>query len=317
MCLLKWLGAMVLFTFANVINAGEFNNYCTTGLAAGSFTKSDCVINTLVDGKTYCFSTSDAKKAFDTSSNKLEIIHTAAKFNAANRESAREKISQEQADKEILSKACDFSNKDLGYLKFENKNLSHCNMENISLFGADLRNANLSGANLKGAYLNLARLENANLSQANLTDAIIFQAIFDKTNFQGANLTNARMIGTLGAVNMSDATILRGRFGLDMGNQPMGQMKFDTVGGKFANANFEGADLNIASFLFADLKGANLRNTNLFRGDLSKAELTGADLTNANLTDAIVDGTIMKDVKGMDSVKGWNTVKGKCENCKQ
>jgi uncharacterized protein YjbI with pentapeptide repeats len=169
---------------------------------------------------------------------------------------------------------------------------------------------------MQRAYLNLARLEGTNFTGTDLTDAIIFQAIFDKTNFKGANLTNARVIGTLGNVDMSGANIRKGRFGLDVGNQPMGQMKFDSVGGKFANANFEGADLNIAAFPFADLTGANLRNTNLYRADLNKADLTGADLTGANLQDADVDGAIFKDVKGMDTVKGFDTVKGKCQYCK-
>jgi uncharacterized protein YjbI with pentapeptide repeats len=123
------------------------------------------------------------------------------------------------------------------------------------------------------------------------------------------------MIGTLGNVDMHDATIVNGRFGLDVGNQPMGQMKFDSVGGNFANANFEGADLNIANFSFANLTKANLRNTNLYRADLSQADLSGADLTGANLTDVVVDGAIFKDAKGLETVKGWETVKGKCRDC--
>jgi uncharacterized protein YjbI with pentapeptide repeats len=153
---------------------------------------------------------------------------------------------------------------------------------------------------MQRAYLNLARLEKANFSGANLTEATIFQAIFGDTNFKGANLTRARMIGTLGAVNMSGATIKNGQFGLDVGNQPMGQMKFDSVGGKFYKTNFE---------------GANLKNTNMYRADLSQADLTGADLTNANLTDAIVDGAIFTNVKGLSTVKGFSTVKGKCHDC--
>ena len=78
---------------------------------------------------------------------------------------------------------------------------------------------------------------------------------------------------------------------------------------------FEGADLNIASFLFGDLREANLKNTNMYRADLSQADLTGADLTNANLTDAIVDGAIFTNVKGLSTVKGFSTVKGKCHDC--
>ncbi|HCC72602.1 MAG TPA: LacI family transcriptional regulator, partial [Methylophilaceae bacterium] len=159
------------------------------------------------------------------------------------------------------------------------------------------------------------RLEKANLSGANLTEATIFQAIFGETVFKGANLTRARVIGTLGGVDMSGATIKYGQFGLDVGNQPMGQMKFDSVGGKFYKANFEGADLNIASFLFGDLREANLKNTNMYRADLSQADLTGADLTNADLTDANVDGAIFTNVKGLSTVKGFSSVKGKCRDC--
>ena len=80
-------------------------------------------------------------------------------------------------------------------------------MINTSFFGADLRDANLSGANLQRAYLNLARLEKANFAGAILIEATIFQPIFGDTNFMGANLTNARMIGTLGKVNMSKALV--------------------------------------------------------------------------------------------------------------
>lgn len=306
-----------LCTTSGLANAGEFGNHCTTSLAAGLFTKSDCSHNSIIDSKTYCFGNLASKQSFDSSPKKAEIISKAASFYSKNNDQLREKISQEQAISIINTKECNLANKDLGYLKFEKMDLTHCNMENVSLFGADLRHANLKGVNLKNAYLNLARLENANLSQADLSDAIIFQAIFDKTNFENANLTNARMIGTLGPVNMSGAKITSGRFGLDMGNQPMGQMKFDSTGGNFENVNFENADLNIASFLFGNLKGANLKNTNLYRAELSKADLSGADLTGADLTDAIVDDAIMKDVKGLDSVKGWNTVKGRCQFCSQ
>jgi uncharacterized protein YjbI with pentapeptide repeats len=48
---------------------------------------------------------------------------------------------------------------------------------------------------------------------------------------------------------------------------------------------------------------------------LIQADLTGADLTGADLTDANVDGANFKDVIGLDSEKGFETVKGKCKNC--
>lgn len=303
--------AALLLLFSTLALAGEFGNHCTTSLAAGLLVKSDCSEHSLFEGKTYCFGSAASKMAFDHANNKQDIVTKAAAFYAKNAEAEREKISQADALKQINSKTCDLSNKDAGYLELDGLDLRHCNMSNTSFFGAYLRGANLSGANLQRAYLNLARLENANLSNADLSAAIIFQAIFNKTNFSGANLTNARIIGTLGNVDMTGANAKNARFGLDIGNQPMGQMKFDSVGGKFTNVNFEGADLNIASFSFGDLRGANLSNTNLHRADLSQADLTGANLTGANLTNADVDGAIFQDVKGLDTVKGWETVKGK------
>ena len=294
--------------------AGEFGNYCTNGLSKGSLHPTDCAINELYKNKTYCFSNEGARDSFLFDQDNM--IAKAAVFYANNTEPEREKISQADALTQINSKTCTLQNKDAGYLIFNGLDLSHCNLQNVSFFGAELKGAELIGANLKGAYLNLARLENADFTHANLTKAIIFQAIFDHTNFKGANLTNARMIGTLGNVDMSGADIHQGRFGLDMGNQPMGQMKFDSVGGNFSGANFENADLNIAAFRFGNLRNANLRGANLYRADLAKADLTGADLTGANLTDADVDDAIFKDVRGLNTVKGFDTVKGKCLDCK-
>ena len=311
MRLIRLIAVTLLFLFSALASAGEFGNYCTTSLAAGLLVKSDCSQSTVFEGKTYCFGSESAKTAFETADNKQEIINKAAAFYAKISESPREKISQADALTQINSKTCDLSDKDAGYLELDGLDLRHCKMVNTSFFGAYLRGAKLSGANMQRAYLNLARLENADLSGADLTDAIIFQAIFSKTNFSGANLTNARVIGTLGAVDMSNANAKNARFGLDIGNQPMGQMKFDSVSGKFTNINFEGADLNIAAFSFGDLRGANLSHTNLHRADLTQADLTGADLTGADLTDADVDGAIFQDVKGLDTVKGLGTVKGK------
>ena len=309
--------ALASLVFSANAFAGEFGDFCTNGLSKQTFHKTNCEINELYDGKTYCFSNEGARDSFLF--DQKGMIEKAEKFYAANKakvvEVEREKMTQEDALAQINTKTCDLSNKDLGYLTFSGLDLRHCNMTNTSFFGAYLMGANLSGANMQKSYLNLARLENADLSFANLTDATIFQAIFDKTNFANANLTNARMIGTLGNVNMSNATIKQGRYGLDIGNQPMGAMRFDAIGGKFANSNFEGSDLNRANLKFADLRNANLRNTDLFRADLSKADLTGADLTGANMQEAILDDTVMTDVKGLEAIKGYDIAKGKCINC--
>lgn len=305
-------GITALLLAANVW-AGEFGDHCTTGLSKGSLIRTTCEIKELYKGKTYCFGNESAKNSFllDPDS----TIAKAAAFYDKNKEPEREKISQADVLKEVESKTCDLSSKDAGYLELDGKDLRHCKMVNTSFFGAYLRGANLSGANLQGAYLNLARLENANFSGANLQDATIFQAIFENTNFKGANLSNARMIGTLTGLDMSEAVIKKGRYGLDIGNQPMGAMRFEAIGGKFANTDFEGSDINRANFRFADLSNTNLRNTDLFRADFSKANLTGADITGANMNEAILDETIMTNVKGLQSIAGYDISKGKCIDC--
>jgi uncharacterized protein YjbI with pentapeptide repeats len=313
MNIIKQLILVIGLTISSFTFAGEFGDHCTTGLSKGVLTKTKCEINELYQGKTYCFGNEGARDSFLLDPD--NIIAKATAFYAKNAEPEREKISQADALKQINSKTCDLSNKDAGYLEFDKMDLRHCKMVNTSFFGAYLRGANLSGANMQKSYLNLARLEDANLSGADLTDATIFQAIFDKTNFQGANLSNARMIGTLGNVNMQDAIIVKGRFGLDIGNQPMGAMRFDAIGGNFANTNFEGADINRSNFRFANFRGANLRNTDLFRADFSKADLTGADITGAKMGEAVLDETIMTNVKGLEAIKGYDEAKGKCLDC--
>ena len=43
---------------------GEFDNMCTQGLAIGKDVKTDCSVNTTLDGKTYCFGNEAAKTEF-------------------------------------------------------------------------------------------------------------------------------------------------------------------------------------------------------------------------------------------------------------
>jgi len=313
---------VLLFLFSQIVAAGEFGDHCTFSLSEGRLFKTHCLITSEFEGKTYCFGTEASKDSFlddpKTMISKAQAFYEKQSMASASGKDidGRTKISQADALAQINSKSCDLSDRDAGYLEFDGMDLSHCKMVNTSFFGAYLRGSNLSGANLERAYLNLARLEGANLSKANLKDATIFQAIFDKTNFEGANLSNVRMIGTLGNVNMSNANITKGRYGLDIGNQPMGAMRFDAVGGNFENSNFEGADINRCNLSFANLRNANLRNTDLFRADLSQADLTGADITGTNLNESTLDGAIMTGVKGLEYIKGYKTEKGLCVDCK-
>ncbi len=316
MFFLKAIAMVVVLLFSTIsytAESGAFDNHCTYALSKGVYKKTDCSINEVYKGQKYCFALASSKDSFLLDSDNM--ISAAKTFYENKAEVARIKISQADAIAQINSKSCDLSNRDAGYLIFNGMDLSHCNMQNVSFFGAELMGAKLKNANLRNAYLNLARIEEADFSGSDLSNATIFQPIFSNTSFKNANLTNARVIGTLGKVDMSGIDGRKGRFGLDIGNQPMGQMKFDSVGGNFEGANFEGADLNIAAFTFGNLRGANLRNTNLHRADLVSADLTGADLTGADLTDADVDNANFKDVIGLDSVKGFDKVKGKCNNC--
>jgi len=292
----------------------EFNNFCATSLSEGNFQATDCSVNEMVDGKTYCFGNQSSKDIF--LENPQEVIQKAEAFFSTAFNDDRKKLSQEEVD-DILDNdpECDLSNFDVGYLNFSGKDLTHCNMVNISFFGADLRGANLSGANLQRAYLNLARLEETNFNGANLAMATIFQPIFGNTSFRNAILKGVRLIGTLGKVDMSGADVSHADLGLDVGNQPMGQMKFDSTGGNFENTNFENTNLNIASFKFANMRGANLKNTNLNRAELIQADLTGANLTGADLNEAEVKNADFKDVIGLDSVKNWDKKLGSCFNC--
>ena len=43
---------------------GQFDNMCTQGLALGKDIKTDCLVNAVVEGKTYCFGSEQAKTDF-------------------------------------------------------------------------------------------------------------------------------------------------------------------------------------------------------------------------------------------------------------
>jgi YHS domain-containing protein len=58
-------GAMLFgFTLAAWAATGEYDNLCTMGLALGKDIKTDCSVNAMIDGKTYCFGNETAKTIF-------------------------------------------------------------------------------------------------------------------------------------------------------------------------------------------------------------------------------------------------------------
>ncbi len=58
------IGTMMLAGAAFAATQGEFDNMCAMGLAMGKEFKTDCSINTEIDGKTYCFGNEEAKTEF-------------------------------------------------------------------------------------------------------------------------------------------------------------------------------------------------------------------------------------------------------------
>jgi hypothetical protein len=219
----KAIVIMVVLMFSTIsytAESGAFDNHCTYALSKGVYKKTDCSINEVYKGQKYCFALESSRDSFLLDADNM--ISAAQKFYENKAEVARTKISQADALAQINSKSCDLSNRDAGYLIFNGLDLSHCNMQNISFFGAELMGTKLKNTNLRNAYLNLARIEDADFSGSDLSNATIFQPIFGNTSFKNANLSNARVIGTLGKVDMSGIDARNGRFGLDVGNQPMG-----------------------------------------------------------------------------------------------
>ncbi|MHA1133290.1 MAG: hypothetical protein ACTSRM_03275 [Alphaproteobacteria bacterium] len=54
----------LLFSTAAIAATGEYDNMCTMGLALGKKVDTDCSINGMIGGKTYCFGNQDAKTMF-------------------------------------------------------------------------------------------------------------------------------------------------------------------------------------------------------------------------------------------------------------
>jgi YHS domain-containing protein len=58
------LGLMLGVASTAYAATGEFHNMCSWGLANHKDVRTDCSVNTMIKGKTYCFSSEEAKTNF-------------------------------------------------------------------------------------------------------------------------------------------------------------------------------------------------------------------------------------------------------------
>lgn len=208
------------------------------------------------------------------------------------------------------------SGKSLENLDLSNFDFKGANLSRANLFGAKLVGANFTGANLAGAKLDLAWIMRANFTAANLSRASLLGLVVssgldysaaEAPNFKGTNFSGAHIIARLGRFDLRGANFHGAKMAPDMRNQSMGLMRSDLSGANLAGADFSQADLSWALMRFADLTDANLTGANLSEADFSGADLTGADVTGANATEAKFAGAVLKDTRGLDTMKGWHT----------
>jgi uncharacterized protein YjbI with pentapeptide repeats len=225
-----------------------------------------------------------------------------------NAEQVREVLASASPDRPVDLFGKSLESLDLSNLDFKQANLSGANLFGVKLVGADLSGANLSGAKLDLAWIMRANFTNADLSNASLLGLVVSSGLdilpAEAPVFRGANFSSARIIARLSQFDLSGANFANAKMGADMKNQSMGLMRADLSGSNLSGANFSGADLGRALMRFANLTGANLSGADLTGADLSGADLTGADLTGADVTDADLGGAVLKNVRGLETVKG-------------
>ncbi|MGH7539309.1 MAG: pentapeptide repeat-containing protein [Gemmatimonadales bacterium] len=188
----------------------------------------------------------------------------------------------------------DLSGLDLSGVDFKRANLTRCrlvgtNLARANMFAVKLDDAVAHEADFTGTVLDVAWMRRIDLSRAILREASLYATLLTGANLTDADLTRARLIAAMGGAILRRARLANANFGADPGNQPMGLMRTDATG---------------ADFTEVDLSGANLRKVNLTRADLTRADLTGADLTGAELA-----GTILRAIRGRDTIRGLDQAK--------
>ena len=142
----------------------------------------------------------------------------------------------------------------------------------LSMENVDLRGADLIGADFSDARLNGHDFSGANVQQA---------------NFAGADVRGGRFSGDLSGTSFFRAklgNVVFSRLSHPEGNFNGANLDWATFGAaELAHADFNNASLYGVNFVGANLFKAQMFHTNLVGANFAWAYLQGADLTSANL----------------------------------
>lgn len=211
---------------------------------------------------------------------------------------------------EALASAGDGERPDLRNRDFRGQDLSGVDFKRADLFGTHFRGVPLRNAKLAGTNLDISILREADLEKADLRDASLFGVVLVDANLQGADLTGARLIADLQRANLDRATLVEGRFGADMKNQPMGKLSTRMVKVTLHGADLSRVDLSGCDARFAEFIDAILTDADLSRCDLRNADFSGADMTRTRLAGALLDGAKFHDIEGRDTLVGLDSATG-------
>lgn len=208
----------------------------------------------------------------------------------------------------------DFSGRGLKDLDLSELDFKGARLTRSDVFGTNLSNANLSKADLAGARLDRTVLTFANFSSANLEGATMMRPTIytdlrtdwrEAPIFDHANMRGVRLTGRIDGASFKGADLS----GFDFSpHDPRADISFlprnFCRGCRFDGATLRGANFDDASLAMASFAGANLSGARLTRADLSQVDFTNADLTGADVTGADLADANLRQVKGLESVKG-------------
>jgi uncharacterized protein YjbI with pentapeptide repeats len=160
-----------------------------------------------------------------------------------------------------LAKA-DLTSAELVGVNLDYARMSKVNFTEANLIGASFNYADLSGANFKKATLTAPSLNEANLDGARLFETTFF-ATGENIKLSGASFFQAKISGSLGGADLSNAVILNSDF----------------TSTNLSRANLSGAKIFQSNFKDVLLNSANLTKALVREGDWSGVGLLAADVT--------------------------------------